>query len=263
MARPVIALLTDFGLRDHYAGTMKGVALGICPDATLVDISHEIPVHDVVAGALELTASYRYFPAGTVFLVVVDPGVGSARRGIAGETAEYRFVAPDNGVLSVVFDETPPKRVVELTERRYARATVSRTFEGRDRFAPAAAWLAKGVELSALGRPAGPLHHLELPHAKVGSDEIVGEVLRVDRFGNLITNIDRRTFERLAGPELDIRIGDHRVSKVVSTYADAPAGEVCALFGSTDHLEIAANGTSAATALGLGRGAPVHIARPA
>src|SRR5439155_10151903 len=130
MARPVIALLTDFGLRDHYAGTMKGVALGICPDATLVDISHEIPVHDVVAGALELTASYRYFPAGTVFLVVVDPGVGSARRGIAGETAEYRFVAPDNGVLSVVFDEAPPKRVVELTERRYARATVSRTFEG-------------------------------------------------------------------------------------------------------------------------------------
>src|SRR5688500_7196561 len=114
MARPVIALLTDFGLRDHYAGTMKGVALGICPDLTLVDISHEVPAHDVLAGALELAASYRYFPSGTIFLVVVDPGVGSARRGIAADAGDFRFVAPDNGVLSVVFDETPPRRVVEL-----------------------------------------------------------------------------------------------------------------------------------------------------
>src|SRR5438045_6291924 len=139
MARPVLALLTDFGTRDHYAGAMKAVALGICPDATLVDITHEVPPHDVVAGALELAACYRYFPAATVFLVVVDPGVGSARRGIAADTGDYRFVAPDNGVLSAVFADAPPKRVVELTERKYARPTVSRTFEGRDRFAPAAA----------------------------------------------------------------------------------------------------------------------------
>src|SRR5213594_1235919 len=162
MARPVIALLTDFGTRDHYAGTMKGVALGICPDATLVDISHEVPPHDVLAGALELAASYRYFPAGTIFLVVVDPGVGSSRRGIAADAGDVKFVAPDNGVLTVVFDETPPKRIVELTERRYARPTVSRTFEGRDRFAPAAAWLAKGIQLTALGRPIGEVQRLEL-----------------------------------------------------------------------------------------------------
>src|SRR2546428_10338513 len=151
MARPVIALLTDFGSRDHYAGTMKGVALGICPDATLVDITHEVPPHDVLAGALELAACYRYFPAGTIFLVVVDPGVGSARRGIAAEAGEYRFVAPDNGVLTAGFNELPPRRTVELTERRYARPTVSRTVEGRDRFAPAAAWVAQGVDLSTLG----------------------------------------------------------------------------------------------------------------
>src|SRR6185503_17492831 len=160
MSRPVIALLTDFGTRDHYAGTMKGVALGICPDATLVDVSHDLPPHDVVAGALELAAAYRYFPSGTVFLVVVDPGVGSTRRGIATETGDYRFVAPDNGVLSVVFDQAPPKHVVELSDRRYARPTISRTFEGRDRFAPAAAWLAKGINLTALGRPAGSLVRL-------------------------------------------------------------------------------------------------------
>ena len=127
--RPVVALLTDFGVRDHYAGTMKGVVLTICPDVTLVDVSHEVPPHDVLTAALELAACYRYFPAGTIFLVVVDPGVGSVRRPIAAEAGDYRFVAPDNGVLSAVFKETPPKRVVELTERRYARPTVSRTGE--------------------------------------------------------------------------------------------------------------------------------------
>src|SRR6266487_4472119 len=169
MARPVIAMLTDFGSRDHYAGTMKGVALGICADATLVDITHEVPPHDVLAGALELAAAYRYFPPGTIFLVVVDPGVGSARRGFAADTGDYRFVAPDNGVLTQVFRETPPRKIVELTERRYARPTVSRTFEGRDRFAPAAAWLAKGIQLSALGRPIGDVHRLDIPLPEEGA----------------------------------------------------------------------------------------------
>ena len=264
MARPVIALLTDFGVRDHYAGTMKGVILGICPDVTLVDISHDVQPHDVLAGALELAASYRYFPSGTIFLAVVDPGVGSTRRGIAADTGDYRFVAPDNGVLSVIVDEHPPKRVVELGERRYALPTISRTFEGRDRFAPAAAWLAKGVDLGALGRPAGPLHRLELPKPTVesGSGTVGGEVLRLDRFGNLITNIDRRTFDAIripGGHAVEIHVGSYQVRRVVSTYADAAAGEICALFGSTDHLEIAANGASAAALLGLGRGAPVRI----
>jgi len=263
MPKPVIAFLTDFGTRDHYAGTMKGVALGICPDATLVDISHDVPPHDVVAGAWELAASYRFFPAATIFVVVVDPGVGSTRRGIAAEAGDYRFVGPDNGVLSAVFDEHPPKRVVELSERRYARPTVSRTFEGRDRFAPAAAWLAKGIELTALGRPAGSIHRLDLARPVVDANRIDGEVQRIDRFGNLITNIDRRTFDQLAKGSLQIEVGGHLVSRVVSTYSDAAAGEVFALFGSSDHLEIAANGSSAARQLGLERGVPVHIVRHA
>src|SRR3954462_12114917 len=197
MARPVIALLTDFGTRDHYAGTMKGVALGICPDVTLVDISHDLPAHDVFGAALELAAAYKYFPAGTIFLVVVDPGVGSSRRGIPAESGDYRFVAPDNGVLSAVLDEHAPKRVVELTERKYARPTVSRTFEGRDRFAPAAAWLAKGIQLSALGRAVTTYHQLEIPQPEVGT-QLAGVVLLIDRFGNLVTNIDRKTFEAFA-----------------------------------------------------------------
>lgn len=262
MARPVIALLTDFGTRDHYAGTMKGVALGICPDATFVDISHDIAPHDLLDGALELAASYKYFPAGTVFLVVVDPGVGSARRPLAAEAAGYRFVAPDNGVLTLVFKESPPKRVVELTERRYARPTVSRTFEGRDRFAPAAAWLAKGIDLSGLGRGVSAWQALNVPEPVITEDRILGEVLRVDRFGNLVTNVDRRTFERFAGGgRLEIVAGTQAVDAVVATYADADSGAVCALFGSSEHLEVAVNGGSAAERLALGRAARVTISR--
>jgi S-adenosylmethionine hydrolase len=264
MARPIIALLTDFGLRDHYAGAMKGVMLGICPDAAVVDISHDVPPHDILAGALELAGCYQYFPAGAIFLVVVDPGVGSMRRGVAVEAGDYKFVAPDNGVLSLVTDQHPPRRVVELSERRYARPTVSRTFEGRDRLAPAAAWLAKGIDLGALGRGAGSLVRINAPKPAVDSASgvVAGEVLRVDRFGNLITNIDRRTFDAIAIPDgraLEVYAGGHQVERVVSTYADARAGEICALFGGTDHLEIAANGASAATLLNLGRGAPVRI----
>ena len=262
MPRPVIALLTDFGLCDHYAGTLKGVILGICPDVTLVDISHDVPPHDVLAGALELTASYRYFPAGTIFLVVVDPGVGSARRGIAAEAGEYRFVGPDNGVLGPVLDEHLPKRVVELSDRRYARPTISRTFEGRDRFAPAAAWLAKGTDVGALGRPAGAIQRLEIPRPEIDANRVVGQVLRVDRFGNLVTNIDRPMFERFAeAGGLEIVAGTEAVGRVVATYADAPSGSICALFGSSGHLEVAVNGGSAAERFGLGRGARVTVTR--
>jgi S-adenosyl-L-methionine hydrolase (adenosine-forming) len=258
--RPVIALLTDFGTRDHYAGTMKGVALGICPDATLVDITNDVPPHDVLAGALELAAAYRYFPPGTVFLTVVDPGVGSARRGIAAEVGDYRFVAPDNGVLTLVLDETPAKKVVELTERRYARPTVSRTFEGRDRFAPAAAWLAKGIDLGALGRPAGSVQRLEIPRPEIAAASLDGEVLRVDRFGNLVTNIDRKLFDKFTHANgIEIFAATHLIGRVVATYAEAAPGEVCALFGSTDHLEIAVNAGSATDSLNLSRGAPVTI----
>ena len=186
MARPTVAFLSDFGTRDHYAGTLKAVVLGVCPDATLVDIGHEIPAHDVLAGALELAACYKFFPKDTIFLVVVDPGVGSSRRGIAADTGDYRFVAPDNGVLSAVFEDAPPKRVVELTERKYARATVSHTFEGRDRFAPAAGWLAKGINITWLGKSIADFHTIALPKPTVAGDEIHGIVVRVVRFGKQV-----------------------------------------------------------------------------
>jgi S-adenosylmethionine hydrolase len=260
--RPVIALLSDFGTRDHYAGTMKGVMLGICPEATFVDITHDIPAHDVMDGALQLAAACRFFPSGTVFLAVVDPGVGSARRGLAAEAGEYRFVAPDNGVLTVVLRDFPPKRIVELTERRYARPTVSRTFEGRDRFAPAAAWLAKGTQLTALGRPVADYKRLDIPVPEITEDGVRGVVLRIDRFGNVVTNIDRRMFETAArGKSVQVMAEGHRIEKIVATYAEIPADSICALFGSTDHLELAANTASAAEGLGIARGAHVEVRR--
>ena len=262
MARPVIALMSDFGTCDHYVGAMKGVILSVCPDATLVDISHDIPPHDIQRASLELAAVWQFFPPGSVFLVVVDPGVGSNRRGLAAHSEGRRFVAPDNGVLSGVFQQTTPKCVVEVTEQGYALPKVSRTFEGRDRFAPAAAWLAKGIELSALGRPANDYCLLDTPAARVRNGRIDGAVLRIDRFGNLITNIGRGTLDRLAvGGGIEIMVAGHQVDRIVETYADITVKEVCALFGSTDHLEIAANSAKAAERLAVELGAPVRIRR--
>ena len=261
MARPLIALLTDFGLRDHYVGSMKGVMLGICPDAALVDITHEVPAHDVRTGAIVLAAAYHDFPAGTIFVGVVDPGVGTRRRGIAAEAAGYRFVAPDNGLLSAVLAESPPARLVELANPRYARTEVSRTFEGRDRFGPAAAWLATGVDLAELGPSfgGGEIVRLSLANAEIGADGVRGEVVIVDRFGNLVTNVDRRALDLARvrdGAKVEVQ---GRRARFVSTYEDGRAGELLALVGSTGRVEIAINGASAASTTGLGPGARVIL----
>jgi S-adenosylmethionine hydrolase len=262
MSRPILALLSDFGARDHYVGTMKAAALSVYPDATLVDITHEIAPHDVLEAALQLGASFRYFPPGTVFLVVVDPGVGSARRGLAADTGDYRFVAPDNGVLTAVFREQPPKRIVELTERRYFRPTVSRTFEGRDRFAPAAAWLLRGVDLGALGRPLGSPFLLDLPQPETSGNALIGHTLRADRFGNVLTTIDRRSFERFVQDRaFRLEVGSHVVGRLVGTYAEIGDDEVCALFGSADYLELASRAARASDRLDVGSSARVVVTR--
>jgi S-adenosylmethionine hydrolase len=265
--RPLVALLTDFGTQDHYVGVMKGVILGICPEAALVDITHEVPPQDVAAAEAELAASYRYFPAGAIFLVVVDPGVGSARRPIAAEAGGFFFVAPDNGVLTAVFDETPPSRVVTLAQDRYALTRprgAGVTFDGRDRFAPAAAWLARGESLAAFGPPVSAPVRLERVRASADAAGVSGVVVRVDRFGNLITNIDRAAIDRLrAGGAVTVEAAGRAIGDLVPAYADAPAGAVCALVSSSGHLEVAVNGGSAAAALGLGRGSPVRVRRRA
>lgn len=261
MPRPTIAFLSDFGTRDHYVGAMKGAALTICPDAALVDITHEIEPQDVLQGALELDAAFRFFPPGTIFVAVVDPGVGSTRRGIAAAAHGYRFVAPDNGLLTPVLGDFAAVEAVELTERRYARAAISRTFEGRDRFAPAAAWMAVGTPLAALGPRISDPVRLRIPTPVGDADGLRGEVVRVDRFGNLVTNIDRAAVTALGADRVRVRAGTHDVGGLVGTYADVPPGAPCALFGSSDRLEVAVSGGSAAARLGLARGAPVVVTR--
>lgn len=264
MARPIVALLTDFGTRDAYVGAMKGAVLNVCPDVTLVDLTHDIPPHDVRAGARALAAAVPYYPDGTIFVAVVDPGVGSARRAIAADTGAHRFVGPDNGVFSAAFDLHAPKTIVELTDRRYQRPTVSRTFEGRDRFAPVAGHLARGLAVASLGRRVHGFERLTWPVPAVSPDGVTGVVEDVDRFGNLVSNIPSSAVEALvtAGP-IDITLGAHAVPRLVATYAEAGPGEVCALVGSTDRLEIAVNGGSAAAHFGAGPGTPVAVRRRA
>jgi S-adenosylmethionine hydrolase len=277
----IVALVSDFGTRDHYVGSMKAVVLSVCPEATLVDITHEIAPQDVLGGALELAAAYRYFPAGTVFLAVVDPGVGSGRRAIAADAGGYRFVGPDNGVLSLALLDAAPglarvsdsgpiepinpinptrtdAQIVELRERRLARPQISRTFEGRDRFAPAAGWLAKGIELRAFGPDVCDPVLLAIPSARVHEGSIDGEVLRVDRFGNLVTNIGADSLARVVRTGAVVAIAD-RTARLVATYADAKPLELCALVGSTGHLEVSVNAGNAATDLKAGRGARVIV----
>ena len=261
---PVIALLSDFGLRDHYVGTMKGVMLGIAPDAVFVDLTHDIPPHDIHQGSLQLAAACGYFPPATIFLAVVDPGVGSARRALAVEAGGHHFVAPDNGLLTAALAGRPPARMVEISAPQYARPTISRTFEGRDRFGPAAAWLARGTPIDALGPAVAEYLRLEIPVASVNRSRLTGAVLFVDRFGNAVTNIDRATFERFApGRGTTIAVAGRTIAGPVATYAEIAAGSAAVLFGSSDHLEVAINGASAAEQLGLGPGAAIVIEREA
>lgn len=258
--RPVVALLTDFGTRDHYVGTMKGVILGICADAALVDLTHDIEPQDILGGALELAAAAPFFPAGTIFVAVVDPGVGSGRRAVAVESGGRWFVGPDNGLIWPAIEALGGSvQAVALDNPRYALPVMSRTFEGRDRFAPAAAWLASGVPLAMLGTALSVVSRLDVPRPRISGEGIDGEVMRVDRFGNLITNISRRAFEACADPR--VRVGGIEIRRVAATYAEAERGVPCALFSSTDHLEIAVREGRAGDLLQASRGTAVHVRR--
>jgi len=236
---------------------MKGVMLAIAPHAALVDITHQIPPQDILGGALELEAVHRYFPGGTVFLAVVDPGVGTARRPLAAAAGDYRFVGPDNGLLAPALESAGHARSVELTAPQFHRPTISPTFEGRDRFAPAAAWLAMGTPLEDFGPAVSPLP-LTVPVARLRGGSIVGEVIRVDHFGNLITNIDRELLGTVT-PHAIVEIDGKTVGPVVETFGSVAASSPCAFVGSSERLEVAINGDSAERRFGVGRGALVRV----
>lgn len=255
----MIALLTDFGLSDHYVAAMKGVMLGIAPDAAFLDITHDIPPQDILGGALELEAVAPYLPDGAVVLAVVDPGVGTMRRGVAIETGRLTLVGPDNGLFSALLHTPGGQTAVALANGRYHRPVMSRTFEGRDRFAPVAAHLATGTPLGLLGPEVGDLVRLDIPPCVATAAGIDGVVLRTDRFGNLITNIRAADLERIGTVDAVLVAG--QTVAVTSTYGEAPRGSLVALVGSTGRLELAVSGGSAALHLGLGRGAVVSVRR--
>ena len=255
----IVTLLTDFGWADGYVGVMKGVILSIAPHTTLVDISHDVAPQDVRDAAYVLYTAVPYFPPDTVHLVVVDPGVGSARRAIAVRTAQGTFVAPDNGVLSYVLAANPPQVAVSLTNPQYHLSQVSRTFHGRDIFAPAAAHLSRGVPITALGEPIRDLVTFPMPKAQARADgTLIGQVIHVDRFGNAITNLRRGDIPWLYEATV-VEIGEQVITGLKETYAQARTGEPLALIGSSGHLEIAIAGGNAAQRLNVYIGDEVRV----
>jgi len=259
---PLITMTTDFGLSDGYVGAMKGVILGIVPGATIIDITHDIHPHGISDAAFVIATAAPYFPAGTVHMIVVDPGVGSERRAIAARVGEMFFVAPDNGVLTHILrpfsGESPQAEIVHLTRREYWLSQVSNTFHGRDVFAPVAAHLAAGVPLSDLGEPIDDPILLDLPQPRKRGDGILeGHVIYVDRFGNLITNIPGMWLDN--STQWQIEVAGRTIDRLCTTYADAPRGHLLALIGSAGMLELSVREGSAALTLGTGEGTKVTV----
>lgn len=262
--RPPIALLTDFGYRDHYAGVMKGVIAKLAPETRVIDLTHGIAPQSIIEGAIVLRESWRFFPPRTIFLAVVDPGVGTERPAIAIETrAGARLVGPDNGLMWMAANAAGIKRVVKLTERRYRLTEVSSTFHGRDIFAPAAAHLSRGVRVTALGPVATSIAKLEMPAPVRSPREIRGEVVYVDGFGNLITNLDRASVDKFRacfpGKSLSVRLKRSVAMQILDVYGSARKGVPLAIFGSFGLLEVAVRDGNAATRLGAAAGAPVSL----
>lgn len=255
MPAPVITLTTDFGLSDHYVGVMKGVILGIQPEAQIVDVCHGIEPYDLLGACITLAAAYSYFPPQSVHVVVVDPGVGSTRRPILAQAGSWWFVAPDNGVLELVYQQHPP-RVWSLRAERFALQPTSNTFHGRDVFAPAAALLAKGTAPDRLGHPVDDFVRLDIPSpVERGAGRRQGQVLKVDHFGNLITNFHATDLPAA----FEITVGDTRITTLRGSYAAAAPGEIFGIAGSSGYLEISMNQGSAAEAAGAGPGTTVEL----
>lgn len=251
-----IALLTDFGTKEYYVGAMKGSILSINPQANIIDITHEIAPQNVLSAAFTLRACYQDFPAGTIFVCVVDPGDGSSRRPIALEAHDRVFVAPDNGLLGLVIRDDAAKQVSEISNRRYMRENVSSTFHGRDIFAPAAAYLSTGISVKDLGAPVANIVSLDLPLPGTNSDgTITAELIHVDRFGNLVTNLQPSHL----GEDFVVEIDGHTITELKTAYAEATSDEPILINGSTGFIEISCRNTSAARYLDLSVGTRIRV----
>lgn len=261
LARPIITLTTDYGTGDHLVGVMKGVILSINPEVNIVDISHHVLAHDILDGAVTIAQAYSYFPPKTIHLVVVDPGVGTPRRPILVAGDQHYFVAPDNGVLSGVYDQTEALYVWNITSEHYFRNPVSNTFHGRDIFAPVAAWLSKSWQTAAFGDAIEDFVRFAIPKPKVDGNTFKCIALKLDAFGNLITNLKIADFPALLVPDakFTIRAGKSEIKKILPTFASGATGEVFAIVGSSGYLELCVNKGNASRVLGIGRGAEVTV----
>jgi hypothetical protein len=264
MAEPrIVTFTTDFGLQDPFVGIMHGVVLSIHPETQIVDVCHAVPSFDVLDGAWTIAQSYRFFPPRSVHMVVVDPGVGSERRPILAETDNYIFIAPDNGVLSLVEAREPRFTVRHITADRYFLQPLSQTFHGRDIFAPVAGWLSKGVAPSDFGPEISDYARLPLPAVEpVAANSLRGAVLKVDKFGNLITNLSEQEVPALFAaslPKVELLIAGRTISHISRSYAEGGEAEIFAIVGSSGYLEIAARQASAAEKLQAGVGTPVGV----
>jgi S-adenosyl-L-methionine hydrolase (adenosine-forming) len=260
--RPIITLTTDFGTNDHFVGAMKGVIVDIVPDVQIVDISHAVQAFDVLDGALAISQAYSYFPNGTIHMVVVDPGVGTARRPILASSDGYHFVAPDNGVLSMVYAKEERIHVRHITSEHYFRQPLSNTFHARDIFAPVAAYLAKQVDSHKFGDEIEDYVRFAAPKPKAaGENRLRAVVLKVDRFGNLITNVTPEDAPALFADSAKFKIvvGSREITDIRKTFSEGGPGEVFAILGSMGYLEIVANRAAAAQVTGVGKGAEVNI----
>jgi S-adenosylmethionine hydrolase len=259
MTRPIITLTTDFGLSDHFVGVMKGVILGIQPAAEVIDISHGVEPYAIADGAFTIAQAYRYFPKKTIHVVVVDPGVGSARRPLLAEMAGQFFVAPDNGVLSMIFAREQPK-VRHITNESYFLQPVSRTFHGRDVFSPVAAHLAAGVTPAKFGKRIEDYLRASFDQPRhTGKNTWAGTILKADRFGNLVTNFHIDQFPDISTQAFSLKAGPRAITRLALTFSECAAGDLFAIVGSSGYLELAVNQRSAAKALGCGAGTPVEL----
>jgi len=259
-AGAIITLTTDFGPQDAYVGAVKGVILTIAPDVTIVDITHAVPPQDVRHAGFVLASAAPYFPSGTIHVAVVDPGVGSQRRPIAVESRRALYVAPDNGILTLVLHRDPATRIVHLSNAQYWLSTVSTTFHGRDIFAPVAAHLACGVPLDALGQPIDSIERFQLSQPVRQPDgSILGHVQHVDRFGNCITDIPLEWLPSDADTSIRVEIAGCQIRGLAPTYASVPPGDLVALIGSLGYLEIAIREGNAAQQLGISIDDPVVV----
>lgn len=264
MANPIITLTTDYGTNDHLVGTLKGVLLKINPELTIVDITHHVNAYDLLDGALTIGAAYSYFPPRTIHLVVVDPEVGTERRPLLVSAQNQYFVAPDNGVLSLIYEREQDNVVVRhANAEHYFLQPVSKTFHGRDVFAPVAAWLSKGWQTAAMGEEIQDYKRFVLPKAMDVDGAAHGVVLRIDSFGNMMTNFRAEDIPESAqnGGALNLKIGAHTVSRLVDTFAKGEADEPIAYVGSSGYLEIAVNKANAARKLAIGRGTAVVLSK--